>query len=112
MLLQHSLGRSYKWRPHWNLMCATGKGRDNEEYCSREQEQCRASLGVFQGQNEPEAESWRRHVVSNSHFPTLPGHATTALKSDVNDLELAQILQAKGRVLILGRPELSIRYPR
>ena len=77
-----------------------------------EQEQCKASLGVLQGQNKQESESWRRHVVSNSHFPTLPGHATTQLKSDVNDLELAQILQAKGKVLVLGLPELSIRFHR
>ena len=64
---------------------------------------------MFQGQNKPESESWRRHVVFNSHLPTLLGHATIPLKSDVNDLELAQILQAKGKVLIIELPELSIR---
>lgn len=48
-------------------------------------------------------------MVFNSHLPTLLGHATIPLKSDVNDLELAQILQAKGKVLIIELPELSIR---
>lgn len=65
------------------------------------QEQCEPSLGFLQARNKQESESCSRHELSNSSSPTLPGHATIQLRSDVSELELAQILHAKGKVSIL-----------